>query len=389
LHSDRSYVTPRLIAIPSSDRGFKEHVEKIAVHGMPGPESLERRLRRMFPRVVVRERSLSGEPSVWYVYRDGGWRPPSDGAWWEDDSLPRVVVAPDGWLIEASSTAAGLLGFDQAQATDHHFTDFVIPGTLDDALALFAIIEGGDPITATILLRSTTGDVIAVDLRASRSGNGVVGVFRLAADVRIAVDAAEMARPASVVTKPPIDVAFRAYVMRALGRMPEPTLDGLELRIHRLYPHAAVQANEHGWVVEREPEADMDGRLEWWRDPLLPRVRYDAQALILEANDSAHQFLGHDLVGRYWQDFVTAGTSDEVSVMLDILAEAGAAESRFRMPRGDGTLVEFDSYTTVTGEDFVTVMRPVASLVGDLAADVSKTADASVDRLADAEPSLG
>jgi hypothetical protein len=43
--------------------------------------------------------------------------------------------------------------------------------------------------------------------------------------------------------------------------------------------------------------------------------------------------------------------------MLAILAEVGRAESRFRMPRADGSLMEFDSYTEVVGEGFTTVMR--------------------------------
>jgi hypothetical protein len=49
--------------------------------------------------------------------------------------------------------------------------------------------------------------------------------------------------------------------------------------------------------------------------------------------------------------------------MLEILGEVGAAESRFRMPRADGTLVEFDSYTVVKGEEFETVMRPITAPV--------------------------
>ena len=44
--------------------------------------------------------------------------------------------------------------------------------------------------------------------------------------------------------------------------------------------------------------------------------------------------------------------------MLANLAEVGRAESRFRMPRADGSLIEFDSYTEVVGEGFTTVMRP-------------------------------
>ena len=31
------------------------------------------------------------------------------------------------------------------------------------------------------------------------------------------------------------------------------------------------------------------------------------------------------------------------------------------MPRGDGTLVEFESFTTVNGEEFVTVMKSIDS----------------------------
>ena len=56
------------------------------------------------------------------------------------------------------------------------------------------------------------------------------------------------------------------------------------------------------------------------------------------------------MVGHHWQEFVTPGSTEQVSATLEILAEIGAAESRFRMPRGDGSLVEFDSYTEVDGE---------------------------------------
>jgi len=31
------------------------------------------------------------------------------------------------------------------------------------------------------------------------------------------------------------------------------------------------------------------------------------------------------------------------------------------MPRGDGSLLEFDSYTVVTGDELTTVFRPAAS----------------------------
>lgn len=318
----------------------------------------------MFPRVVVRERTISGEPSAWYVYRDGGWRPPPDSEWWSEPSLPRIVVTSEGFLVEVSPTAAGLLGIDPVQTADHHFTDFIVPGTLDDSMALFRVVQGGDPITATMLMRTLSGEFIAVDLHAAKQGDQVVGTFRMAANVEVPDQAADPG-DFTAVTKPASDVAFRSYVLRALRRMPEPTLDGLALRIHRLYPHAVVARQGDEWTAEREPHVDGRATDQWWLDPSLPRVRYDSQALILDASESARDFLGHELVGHHWQDFVTPGTTDEVAVMLDILAKVGAAESRFRMPRADGRLVEFDSFTTVEGEEFVTVMRPATPAESD------------------------
>jgi hypothetical protein len=359
LKNEPSSVSPRLIAIPSSDRAFTDHVQRIAAEGLTGPESFEHRLRRLFPRVVVRQRSLTGEPA-WYVYRDGGWRPTGEGSWWEDRSLPRVVVNADGWVVDASATAASLLGIDRSGAADHHFTDFVVPGTLADSLALFRTVEAGHPITATVLLRSTAGDALAVDVHASRRGDKLVGVFRLAQDVELPAESVPVQRPDSIVTQPGTDAAFRAYVLGAMDRMPEPTPDGLAMRIRRLYPHAEVLVSGESWIARRDELIDGHARDEWWNDPQLPRVRYDAQALILEANAPAREFLGHQLVGHHWQDFVTPGTTDEVATMLEILAQMGAAESRFRMPRADGSLVEFDSYTTVAGEEYVTIMRPAA-----------------------------
>ena len=65
---------PILRTIPSDDDGFREHVLALAARISPQrPYDLGSRLRRLFPRVLVRERQLSGEPLTWYVYRDGAW----------------------------------------------------------------------------------------------------------------------------------------------------------------------------------------------------------------------------------------------------------------------------------------------------------------------------
>ena len=353
-------VSPQLITIPSTDAPFRGHVERVRRRlGRATPIQLESGLRQLFPRVVVRERALSGEAPVWYVYRDGGWRPSLTGPWWEASGLPRVTVSAEGWIEEASPAATGLLGLDPAEFGARHFTDFVAPGTLDDALALFGLVEAGHEFTATVLLRPSSGEVVAVDLHAGRSGERIVGVLRLSEDVPVGSPVDAIDRP-EVTCRPESDVAFRGYAALAVSRMPEPTPGGLELRLRRLYPHAHVEIDGTRWIAWRDPAGTDPIAVEWWHDPALPTVRYDAQALILEANPAAQQLLGSQLVGHYWQEFVTPGTTEQVSSMLDILASVGAAESRFRMPAADGALVEFDSFTEVSGETFTTIMRPRA-----------------------------
>jgi hypothetical protein len=349
---------PQATTIPSADAAFRVHVDRIRAD-VASPAELERRLRRIFPRVIVRERKLSGEPPTWYVYRDGAWLSSDAGDWWQQPSMPRVVVSASGFMVEANATAAGLLGIDAASPDLYHFTDFILPGTLQDAQALFDVVQRGHDLTATIRLRPLSGDVIAVDVHASPRDGSIVGVFRLADDVGEVGEQPPIDRPASVATIPKTDVAFRAYVLAALERMPEPTPDGLALRIRRLYPHASVATARDDWLVRRDAVGESTPDTPWWEAPELPKVRYDSMALILEANEPAREFFGRDLAGHHWQEFVTPGSTEQVSIMLEILADVGAAESRFRMPRGDGTLIEFDSYTTVEGDEFLTVFRPV------------------------------
>src|SRR5437868_3530905 len=178
---------------------------------------------------------------------------------------------------------------------------------------------------APVVLQPTTGDAIAVDLRVSAGDYRIAGVFRLAPDVDAPAGAPRTSLPDHVEYRPATDVAFRAYADRSLARMPEPTPEGLALRLRRLYPHAHVQAGPDGWIARRDRDADHPSVDEWWRAPNLARVRYDAQALILDANAEATTFFGRPLAGHHWQEFVTAGSTEEVAIMLDILAAAGAA----------------------------------------------------------------
>jgi PAS domain-containing protein len=349
----------QLFTIPSTDGAFRKFVQRTLDSLHPAsPEAFERRLRLTYPRVLVRERGLAGEGTSWYVYRDGAWRAADGDAWWDDPATPRVVIDDDGWIEESNGTARGLLGADTLETEPRHVTDFSLPGAAEDAVALFEIAKATGGFAATLVLQPTTGDAIAVDLRATPGERGITAAFRLAEGIDVPTSPPRPA-PEHVEYAPPTDVAFRAYAQRALGRMPDPTPEGLALRLRRLYPHAQVEVGPNGWIARRDHGANGDAPDPWWLADDLPRVRYDGLALILDANPAAAAFFGRTLVGHHWQEFVTAGSTGEVEIMLAILAEVGAAESRFRMPRGDGTLLEFDSYTVADGEELETVFRPI------------------------------
>lgn len=75
VHPGRS--GPALFLNPADDVTFVGEVERAMGNGVVDAVDLERRLRRSYPKAVVRPRGLSNESFVvWYVYRDGHWVAP-------------------------------------------------------------------------------------------------------------------------------------------------------------------------------------------------------------------------------------------------------------------------------------------------------------------------
>ena len=69
---------PTLVLNPPGDRAFEAFVTSAMVEVNGGPEQLQVRLRRRYPRAIVRSRDLAGERvQIWYVYRDGHWVRPA------------------------------------------------------------------------------------------------------------------------------------------------------------------------------------------------------------------------------------------------------------------------------------------------------------------------
>src|SRR5690349_19896304 len=142
---------PAIVAIPSADTAFRLHVQDIVTRcEFRDPAALTERLRQLYPRLAVRARVLEGEAPTWYVYRDGRWRPNPEAAWWTDERAGHMAATPEGWIVAANATARGLLGIGADEPGDRYFTDFVAPGTLSDATALFAIVAGGHELEATV-----------------------------------------------------------------------------------------------------------------------------------------------------------------------------------------------------------------------------------------------
>lgn len=366
--SRATQVSPTPRVVPSDDLAFRGHVERLCRdEAFPTPESLAARLRRLFPRVVVRASEVSGHDHVWYVYRDGVWRASDDDRWWQAPGVPRLALTMDGWVREANPAARSLLGLTAMDQLPRHFTDFIVPGTLEDATSLFRVVADGHALDATALVQPIGGEVIACDIRARPAGDPITVWFRVAPDIQVpAVSraATDVGETPKLTCLPATDTLFARYVAEAVERMSEPTPEGLALRLRRLYPHTSVLASGDGWTVHRDGGGGRDDEIRsgsdpaWWQADGLPAVRYDGQGRILEANAAAETLLGRDVVDRHWQELVVAGTADEVEAVLRLISDVGWAESRFRMPAPDGALFEFDSYTEVAGDSFLTIMRP-------------------------------
>ena len=301
----------------------------------------------------VRARELSGEGPAWYVYRDGHWRAAHDSPWWTDPRAARIDISSDGWIVEANPLARSLLGV--TDGARRHFSEFVAPGTMADAISLFDLLVAGRTLEATLRVRPITGDMIAVDIRTGIEGDRIVVRIRLAEDVDPGPAAGRL--PPALTIHPPGDTVFAAVADAEAARLSGASPEELALRLHALYPHAVVEERDGRWYVSREaaPQPDDDT---WWAEPGLPLVRYDPDGLILEANGPARGLLGADIVGRHWQDVVTPGTDVQVARVIELIRAMGFAVSRFRLPAADGMLVEFDSYTAVDGDTLTTIMRP-------------------------------
>ncbi len=66
--------TVTIVRNPAEDDEFERAIAEAMDPAQSDPAELERLLRAVYPRAVVRPRGLTGERGVvWYVYREGHW----------------------------------------------------------------------------------------------------------------------------------------------------------------------------------------------------------------------------------------------------------------------------------------------------------------------------
>ncbi len=347
---------PSLFTVPSSDRAFAEFVRRIGDQiELSSPSALQTRLQAFYPNVLVRPRGLSSEDHTWYVYREGRWIDGSAKDWWDDDDLPRIEVDRDGFIAAANAAAEVEFGVAPNRLVHRHFTDFAVPGTLADLTLMREIMLSVGEAGGTFKHARADGEVRVAEYRSVATESGSSTWFRPIGPVEAPVPA----RPSIALdTRPVADGLFATVVDGIVARMPEPTPQGLEIRLRRSYPYATVDGSDaERWRVTRDPRVDpapVD-----WDDPGLARTRALDTSLIVEANDAALVLLGQDLVGRHWQELALPSSLDQRLQMRDYYVEHGGAESTFRLIGASGELVDYDYRLSWGGDHFVTIMSPV------------------------------
>ena len=141
---------------------------------------------------------------------------------------------------------------------------------------------------------------------------------------------------------PESDAAFSSYAQLLLDRMPEPTMMGWCSACGGCTRTPRCSAEGDTWLARaRWPQRlqRVDGaRLAdgWWTEPALPRVRFDVPGTRSRTRtQSAETLFGRQMAGHYWQEFVTATSSEQVETMLQLMRKVRSGHSRFRIARRD------------------------------------------------------
>ncbi len=159
--------------IPSTDVTFRRAVDH-AIGTSNTSDDLADRLRPLYPRVHVVDRSLSGEPHAVYVYRDGAFVPPDTTRWWEAADTAAVTISTmTGMIVDANERVGRVFGARPEDIVGRSLTDFVPPDALETARTVFATILEVGEARSSVRLRRNDGSDALVEFRAALVRDGV------------------------------------------------------------------------------------------------------------------------------------------------------------------------------------------------------------------------
>ena len=175
---------PIVTTFPSSDGAFRRAVELVTARATKSAkDELARRLKPLFPRVAVFERSLAGEPPQLYVFRDGRFEVDLDDRWWEAEGVACVCLsASTGRLTYVSPEYAAILGADPDDLIGHHYLEFVLPEAVEAAGAMFDALANDREVQTEAVIRRVDGSPVRIQLHAVRQDGEIDVRYRRLAE---------------------------------------------------------------------------------------------------------------------------------------------------------------------------------------------------------------
>ena len=166
-----------LRAMPRSDAVFGRVARRLAEDSAT-PVDLETRLRAFFPLAVVRERSLSHEPRVLYIYRDGRYindlAEPSGGT---EAVATAAIDMRSGKVVDASLSWASLRSQSAERIVGKSYADLLGPEALEVAEVMLATIVELGEVTSEALPGGAT-DPLPVRVHAEHVGDRIQITYR-------------------------------------------------------------------------------------------------------------------------------------------------------------------------------------------------------------------
>jgi PAS domain S-box-containing protein len=169
---------PFIRTFPSSDVAFRRAAERAAADAS-SPGEIVSRLRPAYPRVTIRERSLSDEPELIYVYRDGGFSPTRSDPWWTSPDIACARLAADtGRFVSANEHWGELLGGAPVDLIGRHYSEFVLGEARAAADGIFEALREDPVVRTDILVRRADGTTILLEIRAVRLDGEIEIAYR-------------------------------------------------------------------------------------------------------------------------------------------------------------------------------------------------------------------